>query len=55
MDTQKVRTMSTSLNINLIDISDASKTAIVNDGLLKIDVDITTLQETSVVNAGIIK
>ena len=34
------------LNVDLKDINDARKTAIINDELLKLNVDIATLQET---------
>ena len=43
------------LNVDLKDINDARKTAIINDELLKLNVDIATLQETRLANTGTIK
>ena len=46
MGTWNVRTIITSLNFDLIDVNDVSKTTIINDVMLKLDTDISTLQET---------
>ena len=45
--------MLTSLNVDLKDINDLKKTAIINDKLLKLD--IATLQETRLTKTGTIK
>ena len=47
-----VRTMMTGLSENLKDISDARKTAVINDELLRLKVDIATLQETRLADSG---
>ena len=47
--------MLTSLNVDLKDINDVRKTAIINDELLRLNVDIAALQETRLANTGSIK
>ena len=47
--------MLTSLNVDLKDINDVRKTAIINDELLKLNVDIATLQETRLDDISTIK
>ena len=43
------------LSQDLQDISDARKTAVINDKLKRLNVDITTLQKTWLANAGTLK
>lgn len=50
-----VRTMTPGLNENLQDISDTRKTAIINNELLRLQVDIVTLQETRLAGSGTLK
>ena len=47
--------MLTSLNVDLKDINDFRKTAIVNDGLLKLNVYIATSQEPRLADTGTVK
>ena len=47
--------MLTSLNVDLNDISDLRKTAMINDQFLKLDVDIATIQNTRISDTGTIK
>ena len=47
--------MLTSLNVDLKDINDFRKTAIVNDGLLKLNVYIATSQEPRLDDTGTVK
>ena len=47
--------MFTSLNIDLTYIIDVKKTKIINDELLKLDIDISTLQETCLADTGTTK
>ena len=55
LGTSNVRTMLTSHNVKLKDINDFRKTAIINDELLKLNVDIATLQEARLADTGTIK
>lgn len=43
------------LSQDLLDISNARKTAVINDKLKRLGVDIATLQETRLANAGTLK
>ena len=54
-ETWNVRTMLASLKVALKDINDVRKTAIINDELLKLNIDIATLQETRLADTGAIK
>ena len=47
--------MLTSLNADLKDVIDVRKTVIINDKLLKLNVNITILQETRLVDTSTIK
>lgn len=47
--------MTTGLTENLKDISDARKTAIINDELKRLNVDIATLQETRLADSGTLR
>ena len=47
--------MLTSLNVDLKDINDVRKTAIINDELLKLNIDIATLQEIRLADTATIK
>lgn len=44
--TWNVRTMTTGLTSDIMDISDARKTAVINNELLRLSIDISALQET---------
>ena len=55
LGTWNFRTMLTSLNVGLKDINDVRKNAIINDELLKLNVDIAILQETRLADIGTIK
>ena len=50
-----VQTMMPSLSPDLQDISDARKTAVINNELKRLNVNIATLQETWLANAGTLK
>ena len=50
-----VQTMMPGLSQDLQDISDARKTAVINNELKRLNVDIATLQETWLANAGTLK
>lgn len=55
LGTWNVRTMTPGLTANLQDISDARKTAVINDELLRLHVDIAALQETRLAGSGKLK
>ncbi len=44
--------MKTGLSVNLLKITDARKTAVINNELCRLNVDIATLQETRLPDAG---
>ena len=50
-----VRTMTPSLSDDLQQVSDAQKTAVINNELFRLYVDITALQETRLPESGIIR
>ena len=50
-----VQTMMPSLSQDLQDISNARKTAVINDELKRLNVNIATLQRTQLANAGTLK
>jgi len=50
--TWNVRTMTTGWTTDLMDINDARKSAVINNKLLRLDVDTATLQETRLAETG---
>ena len=55
LGTWNVRTMLTGISENLHDVSDSRKTAVINNELLRLNVDIATLQETRLADSGALK
>ena len=47
--------MLTGISENLQDVTDSRKTAVINNELLRLDVDIATLQETRLADSGALK
>ena len=47
--------MLTGISENLQDVSDSKKTAVINNALLRLNVDIATLQETRLAAPGTLK
>ena len=55
LGTWNVRTMLTGISENLQDVSDSRKTAVINNELMRLNVDIATLQETRLADSGALK
>ena len=47
--------MLTGISENLQDVSDSRKTAVINNELMRLNVDIATLQETRLADSGALK
>ena len=47
--------MLTGISENLHDVSDSRKTAVINNELLRLNVDVVTLQETRLADSGALK
>ena len=47
--------MYTGISENLQDVSDSRKTAVINNYLLRLNMDIATLQETRLAYSGVLK
>ena len=47
--------MLTGISENIQDVSDSRKTGVINNELMRLDVDIASLQETRLANSGVLK
>ena len=54
LGTWNVRTMLTGISEDLQDASDSGKTAVINNELMRLNVDIATIQETRLADSGVL-
>ena len=47
--------MLTGISVNLQDVSDSGKTAVINNELMRLNVDIATLQDARLADSGVLK